>query len=185
MRILIVDDSAAHRKTAKQQLKTHDLTIVGTYEEAERLLKETSLEKNPKFDAMLTDLMLPGPGGAAGGTKFVGEEMPIAKEADTSQRRFRDLGSVHAAYLMGSFVQDGSNEVDIFIVGDINRTKLQRLVKELEEEEGRELNYTTMTKTEYDYRIDINDRFLADVLRAKKSAVIEESSESKGKVHGN
>ena len=77
MRILIVDDSAAHRKTAKQQLKTHDLTIVGTYEEAERLLKETSLEKNPKFDAMLTDLMLPGPGGAAGGTKFVGEEMPI------------------------------------------------------------------------------------------------------------
>lgn len=109
----------------------------------------------------------------------VGEEMPIAKEADSSHKRFRDLGAVDIAYLLGSFVRDSSMPVDIFIVGDINRAKLTKLVKELEQEEGRELNYTTMTRQEFDYRRDINDRFLTDILNAKKSAIVDELAEAK------
>lgn len=106
--------------------------------------------------------------------KGVGKEVPIAKEADHVHKRFRGLGSIQLAYLMGSFVQDDSSSVDVFIVGDINRAKLRRLINELEEEEGRELNYTTMTKQEFDYRTDINDRFLAEIINAKKSAIIDE-----------
>lgn len=109
----------------------------------------------------------------------VGKEMPIAKEADNAHKRFRELGSIQLAYLMGSFVQDDSTAVDVFIVGDINRAKLRRLITELEQEEGRELNYTTMTKQEFDYRNDINDRFLAEIFKAKKSAVIDELAEAK------
>ncbi len=102
------------------------------------------------------------------------DSLPAAKPADNNQKRFRELGSIQAAYLLGSLVQDLSMPVDVFIVGDINRAKFQNLIKELEAEEGRELNYTTLTKQEYDYRVDINDRFLNDVLAAKKSAIIDE-----------
>ena len=38
MKILIVDDSATHRKVAQVVLKEHKLTVVGSYEEAETLL---------------------------------------------------------------------------------------------------------------------------------------------------
>lgn len=38
VKILVFDDSPAHQKSAKALLKDHDLTVVGTYDEAERLL---------------------------------------------------------------------------------------------------------------------------------------------------
>ncbi len=46
MKILVFDDSQAHRKAAELSLKGHDLTIVGTYDEAqEALLPKTDYNK--------------------------------------------------------------------------------------------------------------------------------------------
>lgn len=104
----------------------------------------------------------------------VDEDMPIAKEADAPQKRFREIGSVKIAYLMGSLVQDNSVNVDVFVVGDVNRTKLDKLIAEMEKEENRELNYTVLTEKEYEYRRDVNDRFLSNILSGKKSVIIDE-----------
>lgn len=41
MKILVFDDSATNRSTARAQLKDHELTVVGTYDEAQRLLTPT------------------------------------------------------------------------------------------------------------------------------------------------
>ena len=38
MRILVFDDNKTHREAAQAQLKHHDLTVVGTYDEAQKLL---------------------------------------------------------------------------------------------------------------------------------------------------
>jgi hypothetical protein len=38
MKILVFDDNATHRNAAKAQLKDHDVTVVGTYDEAQKLL---------------------------------------------------------------------------------------------------------------------------------------------------
>lgn len=43
MRILVFDDNQTHRAAAQAQLKDHDLTVVGTYDEAQKLL-------TPQFD---------------------------------------------------------------------------------------------------------------------------------------
>lgn len=43
MRILVFDDSQTHRAAAQAQLKGHDLTVVGTYDEAQKQL-------TPQFD---------------------------------------------------------------------------------------------------------------------------------------
>lgn len=46
MRILVFDDNETNRAAARAQLKGHDLTIVGTYDEAQRLLiPQTDHEK--------------------------------------------------------------------------------------------------------------------------------------------
>src|SRR3989344_2002805 len=38
MRILVFDDNQTNRAAAQAQLKDHDLTVVGTYDEAQKLL---------------------------------------------------------------------------------------------------------------------------------------------------
>lgn len=43
MRILVFDDNQTHRAAAQAQLKDHDLTVVGTYDDAQKLL-------TPQFD---------------------------------------------------------------------------------------------------------------------------------------
>lgn len=106
----------------------------------------------------------------------MGEDVEIGKDADHTVKRFREIGSVQLVYLLGEFVRDPNTDIDVLIVGDLNRTKLLHLIKELEAEEGRELNYATMTRQEFDYRRDINDRFLADILEAKKSVIVDEIS---------
>lgn len=40
MKVLVIDDSQVHRASAEQTLTDHDLTVVGTYEEASRLLQQ-------------------------------------------------------------------------------------------------------------------------------------------------
>lgn len=42
MRILVIDDNQLHQQSARQTLKGHDLTIVGTYDEAYELLEINS-----------------------------------------------------------------------------------------------------------------------------------------------
>ena len=48
------------------------------------------------------------------------------------------------------------------------------MIKELEAEVGRELNYTLMDMREYIYRRDITDVFLYEILERKKIVAIDE-----------
>jgi CheY-like chemotaxis protein len=74
MKVLVFDDNQTHRDAAKAQLKDHDLTVVGTYDEAQRLLTPES-----KFDVVLTDLLVPASKKVLGpeGLEFAGQEMPV------------------------------------------------------------------------------------------------------------
>lgn len=54
MKILVFDDSPIHRKSAELTLKGHDLTIVGTYDEAQELLASNlDYEKQNKIISQL------------------------------------------------------------------------------------------------------------------------------------
>jgi len=79
MNILIVDDNPTHRESASEQFvgSGHDITVAATYEEAEALFRPVAGKFRTAFDAVLVDLMLPGPKGAARRETGVGVEMPI------------------------------------------------------------------------------------------------------------
>lgn len=95
------------------------------------------------------------------------------KEEDQIARKLRGTGTVHLAFLTGSFVRSSHVGIDLLIMGDVNRAKIAKLVSDLEKEVGRELNYVIFTPEEYDYRLNMNDRFLADVMDAKKIVIID------------
>ncbi|MCR4322733.1 MAG: response regulator [Candidatus Azambacteria bacterium] len=74
MKILVIDDNATHRAAAIAQLKDHNVTVVGTYDEGRDILR-----KNHDFEVVLADLLMPaseenqGPKGRA----FLEQEMPV------------------------------------------------------------------------------------------------------------
>ena len=81
---------------------------------------------------------------------------------------------MHLLFLTGAFVRGSNQSIDIFIVGDMNRAKLAQIVAEMEKEMTRELNYTAMRLEDFDYRRNLNDRFLTDILDAKKDVVYDD-----------
>ena len=79
--------------------------------------------------------------------------------------------------LSGSLVSNPKSQTDILLVGRFNRDKLLPLITELEEDLGRELNYTIMDYREYCYRVDIADFFVYNIIHGKKIVVTDEEKE--------
>ncbi|HSX18158.1 MAG TPA: transcriptional regulator [Candidatus Saccharimonadales bacterium] len=95
----------------------------------------------------------------------VAPEHPLAKAV-------RSTGQVDLAVLTGQFTRDDGAGIDVMIVGDVNQSKAAKFIAELEKAENKELRYTIMPLTTYQYRIQINDRFISDVMAAKKQVII-------------
>lgn len=87
--------------------------------------------------------------------------------------RFRAVGSVDYVALSGVLTRDDKSPVDILIVGDVNKSRLDNLISEIESEEGGELRYTVLSRGQYDYRYHLKDKFLNSVFNSKKTVVID------------
>lgn len=88
--------------------------------------------------------------------------------------QIRLLGAVELAFLSGEFTRDELSPVDILIVGDVNRTRLRKFISSLEKEEGRDLKYSAIDSDEFDYRVDVHDRFITNALNSKKTVLIDD-----------
>ncbi|MDZ7744347.1 MAG: transcriptional regulator [Candidatus Saccharibacteria bacterium] len=100
----------------------------------------------------------------------VNEDKP--EESDEAQA-YKTLGNVDLVIYTGQFTRDQLSGVDLLLVGDVNQTKLNKFIAELENKEGKELNYTVMPKSEFQYRRQINDRFLTTLLGSKHQVVLD------------
>jgi hypothetical protein len=93
-------------------------------------------------------------------------EHPLAKDV-------RATGKVDLALLTGQFTRDELSGIDMLIVGDVNPTKISKFVSGLEKAENKEVRYAVMPLETYRYRVQINDRFISNVLGAKKQIIIQ------------
>ena len=85
----------------------------------------------------------------------------------------RRAGDVQYVALMGGFVGDITSQVDIFIIGEIDKRKLRPATSELEKEIGREANYCIMSETEFEDRSMLFDRFLTDIMSKQKKVILD------------
>jgi len=97
----------------------------------------------------------------------------ILYEKDFVEKLYQ-AGKPKLLILSGFFVNDDEAVVDLFIVGRINKSKLLKLIKSLENQMGREINFTLMDVKEFNYRRNITDIFLYDILERKKITVVDE-----------
>lgn len=94
-------------------------------------------------------------------------EVAASGEVNDWSKRLKPLGDVRVAVFSGSLVRGSSSELDVLLAGDINKTQAKRFFKELEEEEGRSLNYTVMSYEDFYYRLSIKDRFITAITNGK------------------
>lgn len=96
------------------------------------------------------------------------------KEEDQILKKIQKSGNVKVLFLSGAFVRGSMQSVDLFIVGDMNKARLAQIVSDMEISMNRELNYTSLRLEDFDYRRNLNDRFILDMLDAKKIVLKDE-----------
>lgn len=110
-----------------------------------------------------------------GESKVVSEDLPTSTQKD-DVKAIRALGHVDLAVFTGKFTRDETAGIDFLVVGDINQSQLAKYIADLEEKEGKEILYTCLSSREFQYRLQINDRFISKVMEAKKQILIDKDN---------
>lgn len=81
-------------------------------------------------------------------------------------RQLNGIGRIKLAVLSGVFINNGDHaRIDLLIVGDtLNKRKLSSFLAHTESELGKSIQHTIMDIEEFQYRMDMYDRFLRDIL---------------------
>lgn len=101
----------------------------------------------------------------------------VLYERDFSEK-IKKLGNVKLFVLTGLFVNQPLAPTDMLVVGRFgNKAALHKVIKDLEKDLGREINFTVMDPREYKYRRDMTDVFLYEILEGKKVVVVDEDGQ--------
>ncbi|MDD5318942.1 MAG: hypothetical protein PHF79_03995 [Candidatus Pacebacteria bacterium] len=89
-------------------------------------------------------------------------------------KRLGRAGRVKALILSGVFIQYWESRIDMMIVGDnLKKSTIDNIVKNLESEIGKELNYTVLDTVDFKYRIGVQDRLVRDMLDYPHEVVLD------------
>jgi len=140
-----------------------NIGIVKSVNQSNRLYYE--VDPKYKFHAQLQSIFQQIPAKS--------KEIKETKEEDQILKKISKAGNVKMIFLSGAFVRGSNQNVDICIVGDMNKAQLAKIVGDMEQEMSRELNYWVMRVEDFDYRRNLNDRSLMDILDAKKTVLLD------------
>jgi predicted nucleotidyltransferase len=85
------------------------------------------------------------------------------------------IDGIQEAYLYGSFArnqQDVASDIDVIVIGNPKGTTLAEVIRSLEHQLGREINYTVLTRKEFDSRRARKDAFLEDIWHNERLALV-------------
>ena len=117
-----------------------------------------------------------------GGSAPADDVAAVADDSVEEKQTLKQLGNVELILFTGQFTRDERSGIDVLIVGDVNQTQGSKYVAELEQAEGKELRYVTITPEEFHYRTEVNDRFLAMVMGSKLQTVVDKRVKAKNKI---
>ncbi len=90
-----------------------------------------------------------------------------------SLEKMKKLGSIKLGIISGAFLNYPKAKTDLLIVGDnISKTKMKNLLENLEAELGREIDYSLMNLTEFNYRVNMFDKFILEIIEGPHQIVV-------------
>jgi len=90
---------------------------------------------------------------------------------DYLAEKFTDVKQIELAFIYGSVGRNEegqTSDIDLFVVGEIEEDEVHRLVYLIETDIGRTINYTLMSKEEFEKRLNTGDPFVKRVMKEKK-----------------
>lgn len=91
----------------------------------------------------------------------------------TWQKQIKSLAGVRIAIASGVLVPGSVSNVDLVLVGELPAKKVASLVGSLENSQGRELTYSTLTYDEFYYRLSVRDKFITSILASKHLVLVD------------
>lgn len=80
-------------------------------------------------------------------------------------QRFKQVGKIKLMIVSGVFIGNSKSRADVLIVGDkLKKNVLQQVVKSLEAEIGKELDYVVFDTEEFKYRLNMYDKLVCDII---------------------
>ena len=80
-------------------------------------------------------------------------------------RKIKKLGRIKLIIISGIFLQNKGSRLDLLVVGDgVKKGVMEKVLKWLEAEIGKELNYAFLGEKEFLYRLEMYDKFIRDIL---------------------
>ncbi len=97
---------------------------------------------------------------------------PLRKEEIL--KRVNGVGKLKLVIVSGVFIQDKDSRVDLLIVGDNLKLKaIDRIVKTMESEIGKELVFASFETADFLYRLGMYDKLIRDILDFPHQKLIE------------
>lgn len=79
-------------------------------------------------------------------------------------KKLNKSGRMNLVIVAGVFMQNLDSRIDILIVSNkIKRTQLEKTIKDIEAELGKELRYAVFDINDFKYRMNIHDKLIRDV----------------------
>ena len=105
-------------------------------------------------------------------SSFLINASPV-KETDVL-KRLSGVGKLKFVAIAGIFLKDFESRLDILVVGDkLKRRLLERAIRRLESEIGREIRFAVFSSNDFKYRLSVYDRLIRDVLDYPHLAVVD------------
>jgi predicted nucleotidyltransferase len=141
---------------SREMAKLEDMGILKSKREGN--LKQFSVNRNCSFFKEMKGLVLKTVG-VAGRIKEALERLP----------------GIELAFIYGSYAggkETAASDVDLMIVGRVDMDRLDAILRELEKDLGREINYVLYSKNEFKAKRKKKDGFVMDVLSDEKIILI-------------
>lgn len=89
------------------------------------------------------------------------------------QKTIKQLHGLRVAVIAGVLVKGSPSNLDILLVGDVAKKKVDETIAAIEHAEGRELTYSVLTYDEFYYRLSVRDQFITSVLAGKHITLVD------------
>lgn len=86
------------------------------------------------------------------------------------------ISGLRLAVAAGVLARGSASQVDLLLVGNIAATRAASLVKNIEQAEGRELNYTVLSYDDFYYRLSVRDKFIAEIVQGSCLVLVDKEN---------
>jgi len=95
----------------------------------------------------------------------------VLSDKSAVAKKMAKLGKIRLLVLSGQFVENQESNIDILIVGEIEKEKLTNFINE-EFKLKNPVKFAIMSVADYEYRVNCHDKFINDILNNSKNQVL-------------